>query len=68
MAKLKKHTEHMKEITERAAQAAEADLIKTTIKVPRELWALVYGRALRDRCDMNLVVTAALRTYLGGRS
>ena len=46
-------------------QAMTGEPIKTTIKVPRALWGQVYPRALADGTDMNGVVVAALRAYLG---
>jgi hypothetical protein len=44
-----------------------ADVVKTTIQLPRDLWKRVHVRAMDDGLQMNELVIAALRAYLGAR-
>ena len=41
-----------------------SDAVKTTIKLPAELWEKAKVRAIEDRTDLRTIVVAALGAYL----
>ena len=41
-----------------------AAVVKTTVRLPREVWLAARTRALADGVDLQDLVTAALRSYL----
>jgi hypothetical protein len=45
--------------------AKAAEVVKTTIQLPRDLWKRVHVRAMDEGLQMNELVIAALRAYLG---
>jgi hypothetical protein len=42
--------------------------VKTSLKLPEDLWRQAHIRALHERIDLQDVITRALRIYLKGRS
>ncbi len=43
----------------------DADMVKTTLQMPADLWKAAKVRALEERVDLRDVLLAALRLYLG---
>lgn len=48
---------------------ASADIVKTTIRVRRELWDAVLHRSIDDKLSLQEIIERALESYLskGGR-
>lgn len=45
-------------------KAAAAPTVKTSIKLPEELWRQAHIRGLHDRMDLQDVIAEALKVYL----
>ena len=54
----------------RDRQAKEAEIVRTTIRVPRKLWDAAKHRAIEERLPLQDLVIRALEGYVkkGGRS
>jgi len=49
--------------------AKEQEIVRTTIRVPQELWDKAKIRAVKERISLQEMVIVALAAYLkGGRS
>lgn len=49
--------------------AKEQEIVRTTIRVPRELWDKAKIRAVKERVSLQEMVIVALEAYLkGGRA
>jgi len=42
----------------------EAKYVKTSLRLPEDLWREAHIRALDERTDMQVIVTRALEAYL----
>jgi predicted DNA binding CopG/RHH family protein len=51
-------------------RAEQADIVRTTIRVPRRLWEAAKHRAIEERLPLQDLVIKALQNYVkkGGRS
>ena len=51
-------------------QAKESEIVRTTIRVPRNLWDAAKHRAIEDHLPVQDLVIKALENYVkkGGRS
>ena len=43
---------------------ASADIVKTTIRVKRELWNKVQHRSIDEKLSLQEIIETALETYL----
>ena len=43
----------------------DGETVKTSLKLPRELWKRAHVRAMDDGTDLQTIVARALEAYLG---
>ena len=46
------------------AKDAQSDFVKTSLKLPTEVWRAARIRALDERTELQVIVTRALEAYL----
>lgn len=49
------------------AKTSKRDYVKTSVKIPRELWKAASIRAIEDDKDLQTIVSDALAAYLKGK-